>query len=148
MKRMFANSLVVLVMFVCAVSAFAQGKWNFSETTSGMDGVKISVATLPANSSEETLIVRCTGKKLEIYIHAGNVVDEEYGEHVKFDDGRPQHQMWGRSSSYDSLFAPGAGKLLHELQSSHTFMFEYHPYQKVATTATFDVVGLPITGCN
>lgn len=141
--------IAVAIALTGLASAQTSTDWTLSDSSNGMDAVKTSVATKTSESGSEVLIVRCTGRKLEVYVSTPRaVLDTDAGfERVKFDDGKIQIQAWSAASSLDAAFSPNSKKTLEQLRSSKVFMFEYHPYQKTATTATFHVEGLPIAGC-
>src|ERR1019366_3432943 len=73
--------------------------WTKSETTSKMDGTKqIVLITDTVGQSRASLIIRFKGKTLDVYVNTGEIVDDESASvRIKFDDGAPMKQTWGRS---------------------------------------------------
>jgi hypothetical protein len=110
-----------------------------------MDGVKTTTAALQAaNDSTVSLIVRCQGRgKPDIYVSTGHVVENSLGVRYRFDNEKPNFDAWERSTDYTALFAHGTVKLMQRLMQGTTLVFEYHPYQRVATSVVFNLKGLP-----
>jgi len=118
--------------------------WMQAEETNKMDGVKTTTfTTIATDRAEVSLVLRFTGDNLDIYSITGEVVGDEEGVRVRFDDGSPEKQRWSRSKDSVGLFSPHPVELLTKLQSSRTFYLEYHPYQSTARTVEFNVAGLP-----
>ena len=118
--------------------------WEITVHTNAMDSVKTVLAQKDSlESPRATLVIRCTGKQVQVYVHAPEIMSEEYGVRIKFDTGKPVKQSWERATNYQGLFSPAADDLLRSMKSAKTFYFEYTPYQHIATTVSFDVTNLP-----
>ncbi|HET9840308.1 MAG TPA: hypothetical protein VFR84_18920 [Candidatus Angelobacter sp.] len=118
--------------------------WTKDEKANVMDNTKeISLVTSAVGDVGGTLLIRFKGKQLDAYVATKEVVDDERaGVRIKFDDGDPARQVWGRSTDYRAVFSPDPVGLITKLETSKKFYIEYHPYQKVAETIIFDVSGL------
>jgi len=118
--------------------------WVRSESTDPMDGTKQVVLIADAvDGSGGSLIIRFKGRKLDVYVNTDEIVDDESASvRIKFDDGDPVIQTWGRSTSYKSVFAPNPFSLLMRLQRAKKFYIEYKPYQRVPETIIFNASGL------
>lgn len=147
MKRI---AIVATVMSL-AVSGTAReqhvdvsGDWVVTSETNPMDSVK-TVAALKDSVEHPAaaLVIRCRGKHAEVYVKAPEVVSEEYGVRIKFDEGKAAKQRWERATSYDALFSPAPVDLLRSVRAAKTFYFEYTPYQRAARVVSFDVTNLP-----
>ena len=122
----------------------AASNWLKDEKANVMDNTKeISLATSATGDQGGTLLIRFKGKQLDAYVATKEIVDEERASvRIKFDEGEPMKQVWGRSSDYQAVFSPDPVGLIKRLESSKKFYIEYRPYQKVAQTIIFDVSGL------
>lgn len=118
--------------------------WVKDEKANVMDNTKeISLVTSAVGDVGGTLLIRFKGKQLDAYVATKEVVDDERaGVRIKFDDGEPARQVWGRSTDYRAVFSPDPVGLITKLETSKKFYIEYRPYQKVAETIIFDVSGL------
>jgi hypothetical protein len=118
--------------------------WIKDEKANVMDNTKeISIATSATGDVGGTLLIRFKGKQVDAYVATKEVVDDERASvRIKFDDGEPAKQVWGRSTDYRAVFSPDPVGLITKLETSKKFYIEYHPYQKVAETIIFDVSGL------
>lgn len=111
--------------------------WNTVESVNSIDGVKTTLII------DDGIVIRFRGKRLEVYVKTPQMADDS-SVRIRFDDGKPSSQTWSRSESYGALFAPDPRGLVAKLQGSRKFYLEYHPYQKVPETLTFDVAGLAV----
>ncbi len=142
---------VLLGIMLAAVVSSAEGwqaasgsQWNTKSTTSAMDGQRtVTAITKSLEAPAVALIVRCKGKRAETYVDTQNVVSEDFGVRIKFDQSNPMKQKWERSTNYKALFAPSVGDFLLKLKSAKKFYFEYTPYQKTEEVVSFDVSNLP-----
>lgn len=127
--------------------------WQFTEKKNEMDGRETTIAGLRNIGTGEQIIVRCSGSdlrsdalcshgKLEAYVALDDMVDSSGNVRIRFDDGAPTRQSWGRSDDYKALFAPNARAFVTQLLKSKEFLFEYPPYEKVPETIHFHVAGL------
>lgn len=89
-----------------------------------------------------TLVIRCTGKRAEVFVDVHEVVDQEAGVRIKFDDGKPVKQFWS-VGSYEALFSRDAGDFLRSIRTAKIFYFEYSPHQRVPRVVSFDVTKFP-----
>jgi hypothetical protein len=139
--RRIISTVVAFAAFVGL--GYAQ-TWETTEHTNAMDSVKTVFAEKDSSESPKaTLVIRCTGKQVQVYVHTPEVISEEYGVRIKFDTGKPVKQSWERATNYQGLFSPMADDFLRSMKSARTFYFEYTPFQHVATTVSFDVANLP-----
>jgi hypothetical protein len=118
--------------------------WVKTETISQMDGTKeILLMTSAIGRPGGFLVVRFKGRKLDVYVNTGDMVDDESSSvRIKFDDGAPVRQTWTRSTDYKAVFSPYPLDLLTRLQLSNKFFLEYRPYQRVPDTIAFNAAGL------
>lgn len=136
--------ILTIVAFVTLVGLGYAQKWEITEHTNEMDSVKTVLAQKDSSENPKaTLVIRCTGKRVQVYVHSPEIMSQEYGVRIKFDTGRPVKQSWERATNYQGLFSPMADDFLRSMKSAKTFYFEYTPYQQVATTVSFDVTNLP-----
>ncbi len=121
----------------------SQSNWHVDTSTDSIDGAKTTV--LACGDGDERIIIRFRGNRLEAYVTTPEIVDNEDAPvRIRFDDGKPISQQWSRSEDYTAVFAPDPRWLLAKLQRSKKFYIEYHPYQKVPETLSFDVAGLVV----
>ncbi|SNS33848.1 zinc-ribbon domain-containing protein [Granulicella rosea] len=124
-------------------SADANPTWDKNESVNSIDGVKTTVYR--DSNGRSTIIVRLKGKALEAYVITPEMVGyDDTSVRIRFDDERPVRQSWSRSSDYHALFASNPRQFVAKLQASKKLYLEYHPYQKVAETISFDVSGLTL----
>jgi transposase-like protein len=118
-----------------------QGNWRVDESTNAMDGVKTTV--LGNWHGDSGVVIRFRGKHLEAFVKTPEMVGhDDTSVRVRFDDGKPISQVWSRSEDFHALFSPDPRWLVTKLQASRKFYIEYHPYEKVPETLSFDVAGL------
>jgi len=120
------------------------GNWVKDEKSNVMDNTKeITLVTSAVSDEGGTLLIRFKGKQIDAYVATKEIVDDERASiRIKFDEGEPVKQVWGRSTDYRAVFSPDPVGLITKLEASKKFYIEYHPYQKVAQTIIFDVAGL------
>lgn len=120
-----------------------ESKWRIDESTGSMDGVKTTV--IGNGYGDQEIIIRFRSKSLDAYVTTPEIVDDEDAPvRVRFDDGKPISQVWSRSKDYRAIFSPDPRWLVAKLQKSKKFYIEYHPYEKVPETLSFDVGGLVV----
>ena len=119
----------------------SENNWRVDESTNSMDGVKTTV--LADECGDHSIVIRFKGRHLEAYVTTPEVVDDA-SVRVRFDDGRPNIQVWSKSEDDRGLFSPDPRGLVAKLQTSKKFYVEYHPYEKVPETLSFDVAGLVV----
>jgi len=119
----------------------SQNNWRVDESTNSMDGVKTTV--FADDCGDHSIVIRFKGRYLEAYVTTPEVVDDA-SVRVRFDDGRPNIQVWSKSEDDRGLFSPDPRGLVAKLQTSKKFYVEYHPYEKVPETLSFDVAGLVV----
>jgi hypothetical protein len=118
-----------------------QGNWRIDESTNAMDGVKTTV--LGNWHGDSGVVIRFRGKHLEAYVTTPEMVGhDDTSVRLRFDDGKPISQVWSRSEDFHALFSPDPRWLVTKLQASQKLYIEYHPYEKVPETLSFDVAGL------
>lgn len=121
----------------------SQNNWRVDESTNSMDGVKTTV--LVDECGDHSIFIRFKGRQLEAYVTTPEMVGhDDTAVRVRFDDGKPISQDWSRSEDYHALFSPNPRWLVTKLQASKKFYVEYHPYEKVPETLSFDVAGLVV----
>jgi transposase-like protein len=120
-----------------------ESNWHTMQSTDSIDGVRTTLIT--NGHGEQQIIIRFRGKTLEAYVTTPEVVDDEDAPvRVRFDGGKPISQVWSRSKDYRAVFSPNPRWLVAKLQTSRKFYIEYHPYEKVPETLSFDVAGLVV----
>ena len=120
-----------------------QSNWRINESTGSMDGVHTTV--IANRYGDQEIIIRFRGKSLDAYVATPEIVDDEDAPvRVRFDDGKPISQVWSRSKDYRAVFSPDPRWFVSKLQASKKFYIEYHPYEKVPETLSFDVAGLVV----
>jgi hypothetical protein len=112
---------------------------------------EITITATLKDHDEQDIIIRQTGKKLELYIKTGEFLEtvDNMEDHLstvqyKLDDGKVVKQAWSLSSDNEALFYPGNPKgFVEQLRKAQVFSFEFKPSDKVPQTVVFDVGGLP-----
>jgi hypothetical protein len=109
-----------------------------------MDGTRqVMLVASATDTPVGSLVVRFTGKKLDVYVITSDIVDDENASiRIKFDDEAPVRQTWNRSTDYKAVFSPRPFELLKMMRTSHKFYLEYQPYQRVPDTIAFSLDGL------
>jgi TonB family protein len=121
----------------------SESNWRFDESTNSMDGVKTTV--LMDECGDHSIVIRFKGRQLDAYVTTPEMVGhDDTSVRVRFDDSKPITQDWSRSEDYHGLFSPDPRGLVAKLQTSKKFYVEYHPYEKVPETLSFDVAGLVV----
>jgi hypothetical protein len=121
----------------------SETNWRIDESTNSMDGIKTTV--LMNGHGNPSIFIRFKGRQLEAYVTTPEMVGyDDTSVRVRFDDGKPVAQSWSRSEDYHALFSPNPRWLVTKLQASKKFYIEYHPYEKVPETLSFDVTGLVV----
>ncbi len=120
-----------------------ESSWRIDESTNSMDGIKTTV--LSNGHGDASIFIRFRGKRLDAYVTTPEMVGhDDTSVRVRFDDGKPISQVWSRSEDYHGLFSPDARWFVAKLQKSKKFYIEYHPYEKVPETLSFDVAGFVV----
>lgn len=116
--------------------------WRVSTETDKMDNTPaVYLSKLAEGGHGASLIIRCTRGKTALFVATDDIVDNGRVR-IKFDDAKPQLQAWNEASDHQGLFAPDPIGLARRLTQADSFLFEYSPFQKQATTIEFNVSGL------
>ena len=127
-----------------------------TKKTNEMDGAKEAFLSVDASneiagfigSNRPTLTIQCRKLKPEVVVSVGIPLQHEPGEYdtypvrVRFDDGKPIAQRWTGATNLEAAFSQNPRQLIVKLSQSKTFLFEFTPFEKAATTVTFSVSGL------
>ena len=104
----------------------APRNWHISTSSNPIDGTKTVVLETYATNHHDMLVIRLTGRKLEVYVTTGNIVqDEKASVRIKFDNDTPTKQTWDRSADYNGIFSPDPSGFVTRLQRSSEFYIEY-----------------------
>jgi len=134
----------------------APGGWTVRQESNEMDGTKEAYISIDATneipgvivSHRPTLTIQCRKHKPSLVINVGSPAQPEYGEYdsyavrIKFDDEKPLAQRWVSATNNEAAFSPNPEQLIQHLSTTNTFLFEFTPFQRSATTAKFVVSGL------
>lgn len=123
-----------------------------------MDGAVTITMTRDSEDTLEKLIgtsrpylgLKCTSAKApQIFIHMGVQSEVEYGlferHHVRlrFDDAKPETQVWAASTNNEALFYEAAPKpLIRQMLASKILLFEFTEFQKSKHDISFKLEGL------
>lgn len=141
---------IALVLGLLSVLSSAQTRWKVSEDTNPIDNSKTATAMLDADNSKDTLILRCTGRRLELYLSSDDVIeggDVRSFVRVKFDDAKIKVEDWPESSNFRALFAGNANKEYRQLRASKRFVIQYPRFQKTDQTSVFTLDTVPAMEC-
>jgi hypothetical protein len=154
MKRI-AISLILASAALAAdpeAKATTIGPWARIDQTSPMDGT--THVTLKAKASDgsngEQLIIRFTGKKLEIFFSTDGTIDLRHGlldvynfqwvaVRIKLDNAVPLKQTWRISDDHMAMFSLRPDKLLSQLKTGSKLYVEYSPYTQTPRTVSFEI---------
>ncbi|MES2689606.1 MAG: hypothetical protein V4658_04340 [Bacteroidota bacterium] len=134
--------------------------WTYEETVDEMDGTKSKFASTGSTNtlqfafpydggSTGDLVVRKTGKKLDVYlkISKGQFISSYTWDRtvdIKFDDGKTLQYAYGSSSDYSSdvIFLDNAAQLLSKLKAAKQVKIKIDFYQYSGQVLTFNTEGL------
>lgn len=131
-------------------------KWRFASEVSPMDQKEtLRVCTDAENDIEghwratrPILCLQAEGGKIDVIVRVGIAAQPEYGSinratvRIRFDNGKPITQRWLESTDNEAFFAPNPTELINQLTKAKTFLFEFTPFRKAETVATFDLTGI------
>lgn len=116
--------------------------WQLSIDTDRMDNTPtVYLSKLAENGQGGMLAIRCIRRKTELVVATDDVLDNG-SVRIKFDDAKPDQQVWSESSNHQGLFASDPIGLARRLTKTDSFLFEYKPFQKQPKTVEFKVNGL------
>jgi hypothetical protein len=116
--------------------------WSLSTETDPMDNTPTVYLSKFAESGQGGMLtIQCIRRKTELVVATDDILDNG-NVRMRFDDAKPQQQVWSESSNHRGLFAPDPISLARQLTKMDSFLFEYRPFQKQPTTIVFKVNGL------
>lgn len=89
-----------------------------------------------------SLIVRQTGRKLEVYVAIEDVLDDA-NMTCRFDDQKPIRIYGSRSTDYKGAFVSNPSAFLRQIESAKRLICMVNPYEHTAQPVVFDVAGFP-----
>jgi hypothetical protein len=94
-----------------------------------------------------SLIVRCTSRVVDAFVHTGSPLMIEANAEgktvrVSLDDEPMSTERWQDAEDRTALFAPDGGAFLQRLRDAHTLQFGYTPHNASPVVARFHVSGL------
>jgi hypothetical protein len=96
-----------------------------------------------------TLVVRCEGRKTEVYVVTEMGASVEWGKQhrhtvgLRFDSAPARQELWSESTDDKALFAPDGLATARRLAAARTLTFEFTPFNANRQAATFDLTGVP-----
>ena len=115
-------------------------KWVVIQGTRKMDGTKFA-QVISATTGKPELVIRCEGKKTDLFISTDTVVDD-HNVRLKLDEAKPLTQQWDRSDDYEALFSRQPVALAKQFVVAKVLMFEYKPYREGPKVVEFQLDGL------
>jgi Type VI secretion system VasI, EvfG, VC_A0118 len=125
---------------VAEVPRTAADGWILHESRNKMDNTP-ELFLSKSGSEGANLIIRCSEHKTEAFVNTDAIVDND-NVRIRLDASAPLRQQWSKSTDGQALFAPDAINFARDLAKSHTFLFEFTPFEKRDRTVNFDVSGL------
>ena len=122
-------------------------QWIVSAEKDKMDDRPQALLLLDSEEQPRaTLIVRCKQGKPEVFINTRDVLESEQAGgrniRVRFDDEKPQPDVWRLSAGETGLFSENPRYLLTDLLETSTFRIEYRPFERNPRTVSFKTAGL------
>lgn len=138
-----ATKSALIVRPVPVVKSTKSPNWGVDQKKDEMGDQHLTFMA-SSSSGGQTLILRFSNNKLEIYISAGHefLTDHAQQVRVKFDDAAPTKQSWAGSEGGTALFSGNPYVLLEKIRASQKFIIEYSPYERTPEIASFNVAGL------
>jgi len=120
---------------------------DWESPSSSTDAMGTTHETIRATSVGHSLVIRCTGRRLEAYIISDRVVDSDSdgdaSVRLKYDNDKPVSEIWSRSSDDTALFSPNPLRFVQNLVNTKVFAFEYEPFQLSSRVVTFRTKNMP-----
>lgn len=147
---------VVLILTAAAVFGQSQSaKWSRFTERSPLDDSKTVILSVAGEGPIEgwpkkivipKLVVRCQEKRTQVYVDTEMAANPEIGDgftvRLRLGQSQATTQLWGESTSKDSLFSPEPIALTRQLLTVDRLLFQFTPYNSTPTLAEFDVRGL------
>jgi len=127
------------------------GYWQVDHDTNAVTDVVTTTASLRYRD-KQNIYIRQRGKRPpDCYIDTGDFLETVDNMHsrmstvqYRIDDGKLVRQGWVLSDDNTALFYPGScGPLIAKLRSAKRLAFEYKPAERIESTISFEVEGLP-----
>jgi hypothetical protein len=116
--------------------------WYLSTETDRMDNTPTVYLAKRAESGQGGILtIRCIRRRTELVVATNDILDNG-NVPIRFDDAKPQQQVWSEASNHQGLFSPDPIGLARQLTKIDSLLFEYRPFDKQATTIEFKVAGL------
>lgn len=116
--------------------------WRTSTETDKMENTtNVYLSKFAESSRGGMLTIRCVRRKTELLVATDDILDSG-NVRIKFDDEKPQRQVWNESSNHTALFSPAPIALARQLTKADSFLVEYSPFQARPITLEFKVNGL------
>lgn len=136
--------LAAIAVILMSAAAFAQD-WESPQVS--VDAMGTKHERMEAMRDGHTLVVRCTGRKLDAYIVSDTVVDSN-GEgrasiRLKFDNDKPVSETWSESTDHRALFSANPLWFVQNLVNTNGLAFEYTPFERAATVVVFHTKDMP-----
>lgn len=118
------------------------GAWRIHVDRSKVDGRETDTLMLPSEDDDgTTLILRCSGRKLETYIAAHSIIDDGRVR-IRVGEGRPSLETWAKAEDEEGLFSPDPASLILAMEHNRQVAIEYRPFGHVPESKAFSPVGL------
>jgi hypothetical protein len=145
--------LIPLVSFIALANPVNAKYWSDIDLMT--DEIKHAIyfdsSTTAANSigveEEATIYIRCNVKNEKIvsfksYIKTPTYNGSSTSVAVRWDKGEPLRTRWSGSASDTAFFAPKPKDFVNQLYNSDSLVFQWTPYNRVATAVKFDLGAL------
>ena len=124
------------------------GMWRIRTSKNAIDDTETVVMSLSSTEgvlAGPTLVIRCDGGKLDVYVLVGKYVADSHNLLVRR-DAQPATKWWGsRSVSGDSLFVAKPAAFLTSLRNVESLVIQYQPYSERPSELIFPVKGIEET---
>ena len=149
MKRL----LIPLISFLALANPVNAKYWSDIDlmTDETKHGIYFDSSTTVANSigveEEATIYIRCNVNNEKIVSFKAYIKTPTYNASstsvaLRWDKGEALRTRWGGSASDTAFFAPKPKDFVNKLYSSDSLVFQWTPYNRVATAVRFDLVEL------
>lgn len=127
--------------------------WVARTDVDEMTDKKVYSATIRSVQSEAVwlktinpiLAVRCSNKKLEVFIHNDTSAQPELGNYdkatvtVRFDEKKARKILTSESTDNDALFFPNSKEMLKQIVKSDLMLYQFTPFNRPPTNFKFAI---------
>jgi len=134
----------ILLAAACATSAGAATTWSFTQATDPItdQAVATAIAEYADGAWTRSVVVRCTGKKLETFVSFGEFLNTDtVSVQYRFDKDPAEKGGWAAGGGGTSIFADESHDAARRIATGTTLAVEALDFQGQPHRAIFDLTG-------